>query len=250
MAVIALAPVWVDPVTLHSLFGGAAPSTTPVPIETDPFRPATNAPILRGTTVATDDFGREVPSGLGTAKQGGSYTQVGTGTIYVTGGSGTVSLANRSAGAAVLSDPSLSTVDELVTVALSSGAPSAEAGLSARVSGDSFYAALVTYLGGVASVSVSSVVDGVWAIDAGPIPLPEIDISQPIRLRFDSFGFDPTTIRVRAWNVGAPEPGQWAIDIVDWAGHMQKAGGIGVAWAISDDRRGVINVDDLVAQGE
>jgi hypothetical protein len=244
-------PLWVDPGTINTILGKAAtPLPSPVPLETDGFRPATNAPILRSDVIAADDFFRQIPTGFGTAKQGGDYKQVGNGTIWVQGAKGEVSLADGSFGAAILAAESVATVGQQVTVDLASGAPSVEIGLAARANGDDFYAVVVTYLGGVASVSVESVVDGTWTTIAGPVQLREIDITQPLRLRFDSSGFDPTTIRVRAWNVGTPEPGQWTLNIVDWAGKLQKAGAIGIAWGISDERRGIVEIDDYVAQGD
>lgn len=246
--VVVLAPLWIGPSMIHDIFGGQA-SLTPAPVET-PFRPQTNAPILHGSPVASDDFGREVASGFGTTKSGDAYTQTGTGTIFVTGGAATISLADSAQGAAILTDTSLTTVDQEVTVTLASGAPSAQGGVAMRANEDSYYAALVSYFGSVASVSVQSIVDGTWTTVAGPINLPEIDLSQPIRMRVDSTGFDPTVIRVRAWNLNTPEPGQWAINIVDWASHMQKPGSIGLAWQITDERRAVIELDDYTAQGE
>src|SRR4051794_5085965 len=246
--VVVLAPLWIDPLTIGAVFG-VHPSFSAQPLETDAVRPQTNPPVLHGSPLADDDFGREVATGFGTSNLGGTYSLVGTGTIFVTGGSATVSLADNAHGAALLTDTFVTTTDQLVTVTLASGAPSAQGGLAMRANGDSLYAALVSYLGGVAKVSVESIVDGNWTTVAGPINVPEIDVAQPIRIRADATGLDPTVIRVRAWNVGQPEPGQWAINIVDWASHMQKAGSIGVAWLISDDRRAVITLDDYTAQG-
>jgi hypothetical protein len=246
--VVVLAPLWIDPLTVREILG-VQPSLTAQPTAADVIRPQTNPPILHGSPAADDSFGREIASGFGSTKVGGMYSQTGTGTIFVTGGAATVSLADGAQGAAILDGASLTTADEQVTVSLASGAPSAQAGLAMRANDDSFYAALVRYFGGVASVSVESVVDGKWVTIAGPINLPEIDLAQPIRIRADSTGFDPTTIRVRAWNAGQPEPGQWAINIVDWTGHMQQPGSIGLAWQISDERRAVITLDDYTAQG-
>jgi hypothetical protein len=246
--VVVLAPVWLGPSGIRDILGGQ-PSFSAQPLETDPFRPQTNPPIVHGSPVANDDFTREVATGFGSARDGASYTQVGTGTIFVTGGTATVSLSDRAQGAAILTDTSLTTVDQQVTVVLASGAPSGQGGLAMRANDDSLYAALVSYFGSVASVSVVSVVDGTWTTIAGPINLPDIDLSQPIRLRADSTGFDPTVIRVRAWNAGQPEPGQWALNIADWASHMQKPGSIGLSWQITDERRAVIEFDDYTAQG-
>jgi hypothetical protein len=246
--VVVLAPLWIDPETVSAIFGSQPSPAASVLI--DSSRPETNAPIVRGDSVAQDEFGREVASGFGSTKLGGAYTAVGTGTIFVTGGAANVSLADGAHGAAILTDVSLTTVDQLVTLRLASGAPSAQGGLAMRANDDSLYAALVSYFGSVASVSVASVVDGQWSTIAGPINLPEVDLSQPIRIRADSTGLDPTTVRVRAWNVGQPEPGQWAINIVDWSGHMQKPGSVGLAWLISDSRRAVITLDDYSAEGD
>jgi hypothetical protein len=246
--VVVLAPLWIDPSTIGAILG-VQPSFTAQPLPTREFFPQTNAPILHGSPAVEDEFGREVASGFGTTKVGGSYAQVGTGTIFVTGGTATVTLSENAQGAAILTDTSLTSVDQQVTVILASGAPSAQGGLAMRANDDSLYAALVSFLGGVAKVSVESVVDGKWTTVAGPINLPEVDVTQPIRIRADSTGFDPTVIRVRAWNAGQPEPGQWAINIVDWASHMQKPGSVGLAWLISDERRAVIELDDYTAQG-
>jgi hypothetical protein len=251
IGVIILIPVWLDPLTLNELLGQTQAPESLGPLETLNFRPATNAPIVRGSPLAADDFNREVPTGFGGAKTGGSYATLGTGTVFVTGGHATISLDNDAAGAAVLTSISPTSVDALATVALSSGAPSARVGLVARARADenSYYAATIGFVGGAVSVEIDSVVKGVWEPIAGPVALDGVDPGQPIRLRMDSTGFDPTTLRARAWNEAALEPGQWSVSILGWAGELQQPGSIGLGWTITDDRHAVVTVDDFTAQG-
>jgi hypothetical protein len=249
IGVIVLAPVWLDPLTLHEILGASSAPTSAEPLETYAYRPATNAPVLRGSPLAADDFNREVATGFGAAKSGAGYVQTGSGTIFVTGGRATISLDDGAAGAATLTDASLTVVDELATVQLESGAPSARVGLAARFNDGSFYAGIIGFSGGVASASIASVVNGEWQMIAGPVTLEAVDAAQPIRLRFDSTDLDPTALRLRAWNVGTVEPGQWSVTILGWASQLQQPGSIGLAWSLSDDRHSVVAVDDLAAQG-
>ncbi len=251
IGVIVLTPLWLDPATLHELLGQSAAPASLEPLETFDLRPATNAPIVRGSPLAGDNFNREVPTGFGDANTGGTYVALGTGTIFVTGGHATVALADRAAGAAVLTSASPATVDELATVALSSGAPSARVGLVARARADnnSYYAGTVGFSGGVVTVAIHSILKGEWQTIAGPITLEGVDPGQPIRLRMDSTGSDPTTLRLRAWNQGTAEPGQWSIIVLGWNGELQQPGSIGLAWIITDDRHAVVVVDDFAAQG-
>ena len=251
LGVIVLTPVWLDPLMLHDLLGQSGATDSPAPVTTFDFRPATNAPIVRGSPLASDTFNREVSPGLGDATSGGTYVTLGTGTVFVTAGRATVSLDDQAAGAAVLSGTSTATVDELATVALMSGAPSAQIGLVARALAgkDSYYAGTVGFSGGVVSAAIDSVVNGVWQTIAGPVPLDGVDPGQPIRLRMDSTGFDPTSVRLRAWNENQSEPGQWSVSVFGWVGVLQHPGSIGLAWAITDDRHAVVAVDDFSAQG-
>ena len=65
----------------------------------------------------------------------------------------------------------------------------------------------------------------------------------------DSTGFDPTSVRLRAWNENQSEPGQWSVSVFGWVGVLQHPGSLGLAWAITDDRHAVVAVDDFSAQG-
>ena len=58
--------------------------------------------------------------------------------------------------------------------------------------------------------------------------LPDIS-SHLLRLRAYVAGSDPTSIFVKVWDAGTPEPPQWEFGAVDWTGALQNAGAVGVA---------------------
>jgi hypothetical protein len=49
-----------------------------------------------------------------------------------------------------------------------------------------------------------------------------------VRLRFQAVGTAPTTLRLKAWSDGAPEPSAWGLVVTDAAAELQTAGAVGV----------------------
>ena len=49
-----------------------------------------------------------------------------------------------------------------------------------------------------------------------------------IRVRAQVSGTSPTTIRIRAWADGSPEPGTWAYTVTNSVAELQAPGGVGL----------------------
>ena len=49
-----------------------------------------------------------------------------------------------------------------------------------------------------------------------------------IRVRAQFSGASPTTIRIRAWADGSPEPGTWNYTVTNSAAGLQAPGGVGL----------------------
>src|SRR5437764_15427173 len=49
-----------------------------------------------------------------------------------------------------------------------------------------------------------------------------------MRIRLQATGANPTTVRARAWRVGATEPSTWQVSVTDRTAPLQAAGSVGI----------------------
>ena len=195
--------------------------TPPIPVE-----PAINA---------SDAFERTAPTGWATADQGGPYSLLGNkGDFSVTDGIGHISLPSAPAKRAAMLDQ-VSALDVDVTFrvntdkVVSKGAYRAFAVARAKGS-DSYRAKIILRPDGSAWLHAGAIVAN-RETSLGP----EIRVSGLthvadgfIWLRTQVFGSNPTTVRVRAWADGEPEPHTWAFVATDSTPSLQSAGTVGI----------------------
>jgi hypothetical protein len=240
LVVVLLAPLWIDPLTLATIRGS---SITPPPGAQDTIEPLdtrpnpTDDPSLVWTSVASDSFERTVASGWGTADQGGQWQPGGVSVpLAVSDG--------RASGGAPAAGLMLVTLDGTaahnsdviftltVPVAAANGDIVAGAVLRQTIAGAGYLAHIVIRADG--SVSVGAEVfdaQGAHALSL-PVLVPELTVSagSALRVRAQTTGIDPATIRVRAWPATAAEPSRWQYSVVDWTGALQHDGALGVGW--------------------
>lgn len=246
VVVLLLVPLWLDPSTLRE-FGNMTPSPVvpngPSPAATTPeARPPASAEAPGGPAVlvARDNFGRVVDHGWGSADLGGGYsaTAEGFAALSVESGRATTQVGPEGAGWAVLSDAEARDTEVLVSLGFQGSTEGqVSAGAVLRAIEDAMYSVRVLSSAGSTGLIIELTAAGPGNEDkllAGPQPLPDVDLApgRVIRLRAQTQGSDPTTIRARAWLLGNPEPAAWQISVVDWTGRLQHEGGVGLSWNV------------------
>ena len=193
-------------------------------------------------TYAADSFSRSVTGGWGTAQLGGNY-EVSGGTAadyWVDGTTGFISTtAGGSSRLASLPDVSAQDIDLSFTVSpmsLAAGGSQYVYGVVRRARGSTEYRGQVRFTtsGGVglrATVAVDGAERalGVETIITGLAYGP----GTGIRVRMQAYGTYPTTIQLKAWREGDPEPGPWAYSVTDTEALLQEAGMIGIRVYVS-----------------
>ncbi|WP_298862254.1 PKD domain-containing protein [uncultured Microbacterium sp.] len=188
---------------------------------------ATDPPVT--ATYAQDAFGRTVASGLGSADLGGAWSLKQSAANYRVNGSVAefVQPAGGSQRFAYL--PSVSSSDTAVEVdvalpALPVGGSSYTTVHVRRVGSDEYKSQTIISPSGAVTVQLlrndtvlSNVATG-WTVAAG----------ESIRLRTEAVGTSPTTLRVKAWKVGATVPTTWTASTTDSTAALQAAGDIGL----------------------
>ena len=192
------------------------------------------------TTIAADAFGRTIATGWGTADTGGPWSITGSSSRYrVDGSSGVMSLATVGAGrsawlpGAALRDASMSasvSVDRIPT------GSSIWAYLELRRSSSATYR-LKLRIGPDAGayLRVSRVMAGSEIDLAAEVRLSGVVVGPGSRLRMrgEASSTQPTTLRVRGWPDGQPEPVTWAISVTDATTSLQGPASAGLASYLS-----------------
>ena len=257
VGLLLLVPLWIDPLTLDELrnvtpLPNAEASRTPAVTA----RPASNgATPPPGAAFAQDSFDREVANGWGTADLGGTYSSETRdfAALSVESGAALVLAGVESSGWAALGDESTRDVDVTVQVTLShEGAGTVSAGPTVRTSDGGMYSVRLVTSGETAALVVD-LVQASSELDArlrGPVTMP-VDMAggEPVMVRLQATGSDPTFIRARAWLAGRPEPAQWPVQVVDWTGRLQQPAGIGLSWKVAGLPTGGTDIkfDNLLA---
>jgi hypothetical protein len=256
LIVLLFAPVWLDPVTLDQLRGA-----TPRPIPSQELESPRTAPRTLGsdsyfdvsTTIVRDEFSRSQTTGWGSAEVGGTYTVAGAdSTLAVVDGSGHATATSVPKGV-VLAGVAVHDVD----MSFEFGVPSSSAEgvviqcLLRGVSGAS-YRPTITLTAEGATVSIRAVDPGsnllltspVDVIFEGAVP------NEPLHVRAQAVGSDPTTVRVRMWPASQPEPVAWQVSVIDWTGSLQHDGFVGLGWFLDESAPAdqvAITFDNLLA---
>jgi len=210
-------------------------------------------------TLASDSFSRTVSNGFGAADVGGSWTTVGlVSGLSVDGSVGKFTLPSPTAGPGAYLN-SVSAEDKDITVKLSSDKVVNGNGayfwvVGRRVSGAGEYRGRVRLRsdgqlglmfqrinsdGSTTDLTTEQVASGV-TYSAGSW----------LNVRFQATGTSPTTLRLKVWPAGSPEPAQWQHTTTDSTAGLQTAGAIGLRTYLSGSATNTpvtLSVDDFKA---
>jgi CSLREA domain-containing protein len=218
-------------------------------------------PMPTATTVvsapqsyAYDRFGRTLGYGWGRADKGGEYVAY-NGTGYVnhdtfdylsTNGAGTLTLTrtNTTIGS-YMTDVWANDVDVLTRLRVdrSTGTLNTHTMLVARhVNGNSEYRGRVTVSSiGRISLRASRIVQNSETVLSSEVSLPVTTINYThntfMWVRMQAMGNNPTTIRMRVWPDGQPEPATWHYSVNDSTALLQASGNIGFRSYVSDNSK-------------
>ncbi len=147
----------------------------------------------------------------------------------------------------------MSSTDTDLTLTLSLDKPATGSGLYASVIarsvGSQDYRAVIRYQSnGTVTVRLdqrfSTIAPEVVVSGVSAVPGSKLDV------RVQATGTNPTTVRVKVWPHGTPEPSTWNRTVTDDTAALQAAGGIGVYAYLSSRATNApitMSVDDLVA---
>ena len=227
-----------------------------------PGAPSTTASIgycvgafgLAGTAVAAlepwfvaDGFARTATNGLGEAPVGGAWSTGGGSVDFsVEGATARVRTAAGHTRTAVL-DVSTQDADMRVTY----GAP--------RPTSGSVYLGLVGRRVGEATYTGRAVVSSAGTVQAqvhrSGTSLRSITVSgltlttgERLRLRLQTVGTSPTTVRLKVWKAGTTEPTAWQVAVTDGTPGLQAAGAVGFMTYLGGSATPspvLVTVDDL-----
>ncbi|MGY1802647.1 PKD domain-containing protein [Blastococcus sp. SYSU D00922] len=208
-----------------------------------------------------DAFGRTVTNGLGTADVGGAWSVNGTTANFaVNGGSGAITSPSagqsRSAwlGATPSSDTDLRTTLSLDKVPTGNGLYLDVVGR--RVSANNEYRArLVMSATGRITVQLTALKGNGTLVGLAPaVTLPTsitYAAGSQLSVRMQTTGTNPTTLRLKVWPAGTPEPTAWQTTATDTFAGLQSAGAVGVATYLSGSVTNApvtVRIDDLSAR--
>jgi len=187
-----------------------------------------------------DEFNRSVSGGWGSADVGGAWTVSSAGAFSVSGGSGRMLLATAGAQrSANLTGASADSADVSMVTALDK--PGTGGGTYVTVSGRRIDA-VNDYRLTIKALSTNRVTVAVGALKGSAtvvqfgntITLPgNYTAGDPINVRFQVTGTNPTTVRARVWLAGQPEPSGWTVSATDSYAELQKAGHFGITGYLS-----------------
>ncbi len=201
----------------YTIGGSAPPPPPPVPI------------------YAEDGFGRTVNDGWGTADVGGVYTLQGNNPAFdVAGGTGMILLQNAGANrSALLNSVSELDVDVTFRVAIdkvATGNSFFVYAVTRRNGNDAYRPKIILRSNGSVSVHAGVLISNSESSVAPAVVVPGLTQSPGgyIWVRAQVTGSSPTTIRIKAWAAGQPEPASWHFTATDSAAAVQVAGGVGL----------------------
>src|SRR4051794_13119336 len=187
--------------------------------------------------LASDDFGRTVASGWGTADLGGSWTFTGrTGAASVDGGVGVITMPAPSVGYRLnLTAPVSDDVDLRSSMSLDKVPVGGTAGMTesviVRSNADGDYRAKLQILPGGAVKAALYRLDAAGAQTALAKLVTVTGLTyhagDVLSIRAQATGTSPTTLRAKVWPQGTPEPDGWTVSAQDSAAGPQTGGTIG-----------------------
>jgi hypothetical protein len=214
------------------------------------------------TPVASDTFGRAVAGGLGAADLGGAYTYAAghQPAFSVNGAAGLMTVPTPGQSRqAWLAGVSARDVDATIAVASSNAATGGFGQTFSlqlrRVALNTEYRARLRFApDGTVRLGVFTVNGSNTEVAVGPeviVPGVAHVPGQAVALRAQVEGASPTTIRLKAWTAGTPEPSAWTLERTDSLASLQVAGGVGVMGYLSGSTVNApttFTFDDLVVR--
>jgi PKD repeat protein len=186
-------------------------------------------------TYAADAFGRTINGSWGGADTGGSYTLTGTAANFSVG-NGVGSIVVPGAGgsrAALLGSVSQLDLDLTVRVQVDKVAAGGTYYLYvlARHNGNNEYRPRLLFnANGTVSVQASRLVNNSESPIGAAVVVPGLTqvADSFIWIHAQVTGTNPTTVRIRAWAEGSPEPASWQFSATDSSAALQAAGSVGL----------------------
>ncbi|MGI9821983.1 LamG-like jellyroll fold domain-containing protein [Agromyces sp. Marseille-Q5079] len=219
-------------------------TTRQVTVDDDPPPPA--------GVVGQDDFSRSFSNGWGTAPVGGTWAVNDPSGFLVANGVGTTVYQPGLTRHATLPITPSASIDLTVKVSLEKTAAggAVAGGAVVRQVGSAFYQGRIRFLTNGACQLQLNEGSGTVLANLDPVPGLSCTAGQQIQLRVQATGTSPTTLRVKAWQVGSTEPASWQLTATSSAGSLQSAGVVGVEGYVSGAATNApnsIRFDDLVA---
>jgi PKD repeat protein len=196
------------------------------------------------TQFASDTFSRTVTAGLGTADVGGAWTRVGgvAADLSVAPGAASFLMPSPSVQDSAYLASVSKTTSEVDTTFTDNNTSTGTAGVyvyvdGRRVSTNNEYDARIrlTPAGGVAveltkyagSATATAISSEVTVAGLTFTPGTQINV------RFQVSGTSPTTLKVKVWAAGSPQPAAWTITATDTTAGLQAAGAVGLTTYLS-----------------
>ncbi len=204
--------------------------------------------------LAADDFGRSEAGSWGTADTGGAWTLAGTAANYtVAGGAGIIT--TRSGGIArlaTLAGVSSTATDLAVKFSqdkIATGGGTYVGAVGRKVGSDEYRAKLRIAATGAATLYLTRVSGGTeTTLQSAAVTGMTVTANDPLRLRVQVTGTNPTTIRAKIWRDGAAEPAAWRLTATDSTAPLQAAGSIGLLsylWSTATNAPVAVRFDEL-----
>ncbi|MHA3723936.1 PKD domain-containing protein [Leucobacter sp. HY1910] len=180
-------------------------------------------------TYARDSFGRNVATGLGAADVGGSWSLLQSAGNYRVDGDQAVFVQPAGGSQRYAYLQSVSSTDTAVEVDVT--LPQRPVGGSSfstvhlrRISGDEYVARLIVTTGG--GVTAQLMRNGTVLTNVGTSV--NLAAGDTIRVRGEATGASPTTLNLKVWKVGSPEPATWTTTTTDATAALQAPGQVGL----------------------
>jgi N-acetylglucosamine-6-sulfatase len=196
--------------------------------------------VTIGRALVADTFGRTLSGGWGNADVGGAYTLTGTSSDFsVASGAGRMNLPSPGASRKT----HLSSTTALnASAAMRVSANKAAAGdsqriaiLLRRINEKTEYRGEVRLMpGGDVRLVAIAVSSGTAKMIGPSVLVPNLTYlpGTYLRVRAESIGTNPTTIRMCAWVDGTPEPKTWQYSQTDSTASLQVTGAVGLSAAL------------------